>query len=70
MNIFAVRELTTANNILLMDLGSGPIMKASSGVGDGAAHMGHNRPSDSGIGNVMFSVTKTKTNTKEDSKSC
>ena len=45
-----------------MDLGSGPIMKASSGAGDdrGAAQVGYNRASDSGIGNVVFSVTKHK----------
>ena len=66
-----MRELTTSNNILLMDLGSGPIMKASSGAGDdhGAAHMGHNRPPDSGIGNVTFSFTTEYTHTKRELKS-
>ena len=73
ITIFPVRELTTANNILLMDLGSGPIMRASSDAGDahGAAHMGQNRPPDSGLGNVMFSFTTkyhTHTHTKEELK--
>ena len=46
-------------------------MKASSGAGDdhGAAHMGHNRPPDSGIGNVMFSFTTEYTHTKQELKS-
>ena len=54
-----------------MDLGSGPIMKASSGAGDhhGTVHKLHNRPPDSGIGNVMFSFTTEYTHTKLDLKS-
>ena len=54
-----------------MDLDSGPIMKASSGAADdhGAAHMGQHIPADSGIGNVMFSVTtEYHTRTKEEFK--
>ena len=56
---FPVRELTTSNNILLMDLGSGPIMKASSGD-HGAAHMGSNIPPDSGIGNAVHILSVTE----------
>ena len=60
--IVLVRELTTSNNILLMDVGSGPIMKASSSAGDdhSVALMEPNIPPDSGIGNAVhiFSVTE------------